>query len=85
MSTLLPCGLISSPLIQKWKENVRPPEVPLKQRCSESIKTREEKNFAAFRTEVPFSHCFLLGTECPLRAAVVPLLVHAGSYSPCPT
>lgn len=45
MSTVLPCSLISSPLIQKWKENVRTPEVPLKQRCSESIKTRKKCYF----------------------------------------
>lgn len=51
-----PCGLISSPLIQKWKENIRTPEVPLKQRCSETIKTRKEKKIAIFKTEVPFSH-----------------------------
>lgn len=43
MSVSLPCGLISSPLIQMWKETVRTPEMPFRERCRQSIKTRKEK------------------------------------------
>lgn len=41
VSWMVTCSWISS--LWKWRENVRTPEVPLKQRCNESIKTRNEK------------------------------------------
>lgn len=54
MPTLLPCGLISSPLTQKWEENIST-EVPLKQRCSESIKTSNENNCCFKKRSYVFS------------------------------
>lgn len=71
MPTLLPCGSVSSPLIQKWKENIRTPEVLLKQRCSTSIKTRKEKKLLFLKLKFHFLTNSQLLVKCrgPLWAA----------------